>query len=102
MGITFLIAMDKIMAVHCHTKKALSAEMTVEQLPELFRRGMVWAYVPLPRAEKLVAFGPLILGGTDGDWTVGNRRCFLVFTPTLGKFVMTNEGSSERHWRVML
>jgi hypothetical protein len=85
MGITFLITMDKIMAIHCHTKSALSAELTVDQLPELFRRGMVWVYVPLPRTEKLVAFGPVIVGSTDGNLTVGNRPCFLVFTPPLGK-----------------
>lgn len=102
MGITFLIAMGEIMAVHCHTKKALSAEMTVEELLELFRHGMVWVYLPLPRAEKLVAFGPLILGSPDGDWTVDRARCFLVFRPALGKSVMTNEDSSERYWRVML
>lgn len=66
-GITFLITMDKIMAVHCHTKKAPSAESTVDQLPDLFRRGMVWVYVPLGRTEKLIAFGPQIIRSSDGN-----------------------------------
>jgi hypothetical protein len=89
------------MAVHCHTVRAPSAQLTADRFSEYIQRNMIWVYFPLPRADKLVALGNFAVGSTSGNWNAGNNRVLVVFTPPLRKNIVTNEGSSEHYWRLM-
>jgi len=81
-GLTFLIHGDVIIGVHPHSRKAQSANLTVNRLPDWCSGDMcTWVYVPLPREEKLLAFGSLVQRHSQSDWwTDVMRPCYLVCT----------------------
>lgn len=66
-GITFLIHRSRMFAIHAHTPTAPCAQSTFEYLSEDVQSAAVWVYLPIPRGERILAFGErTINGGPDG------------------------------------
>jgi hypothetical protein len=76
-GLTFLIFNNKIIAIHSHTKRAVSAALTVDRLRGEYSESMiVWLYVPLPQGDNLVGFGHLAVERADGSLMPVHRPPF--------------------------
>ncbi|OIW25949.1 hypothetical protein CONLIGDRAFT_513196 [Coniochaeta ligniaria NRRL 30616] len=78
-GLTFVMFYNNLVAIHPHTKAAVSAVSSVDRISDWYPRdAFVWVYVPLPRGETLLGFGPLVRKHRDGSWVPADGHCFLL------------------------
>ncbi|KAF4970912.1 hypothetical protein FSARC_2182 [Fusarium sarcochroum] len=56
-GLTFFFIRGSIHGIHSHTASSPTAFATYERFPERIRSRLVWAYVPVPRNDRILSFG---------------------------------------------
>ncbi|KAF5577393.1 hypothetical protein FPCIR_12161 [Fusarium pseudocircinatum] len=65
-GLTFFYDGSSLRAIHSHTPRFPTALTTYARLPELDRKDMVWAHVPIAPDDRIIGLGMRTSGMEDG------------------------------------
>lgn len=76
-GITFVFRYGHVLAVHPHTKRSPSAEKTAGRIPGKLEDGLFYVYHPVPKGDKIVAFG-MFAEEVAGGYSIRGQPRFLV------------------------
>lgn len=87
-GITFVFRHGHVLAIHPHTKRSPSAKQTSGRIPEKLAGGLFYVYHPVPKEDKIVAFG-MFAEKVAGGYTIRGHPCFLVRSLMFSKTVIT-------------